>query len=103
MIENIETNQIVLCNVQCADCGTELSSDHHCQSTPQKVDIEETARPVFTCPYCGETFTSMEKHNWHTYDIRMSRQRNPEAQGTFRCCEEIRQKPQNKGFRPLTF
>ena len=64
------------------------------------VATEETARPVFTCPYCGETFSSREKHTWHTYDIRMSRQRNPEDQETFRRCEEIRQNCQNKGIRP---
>ena len=85
---------------QCANCGTELSPDHHCQSTPEKVLYEETAKPVFTCPYCKDTFTSTERHNWHTYEIRMSCQRNSEAEETFRRCEEIRQKCQYKGIRP---
>ena len=71
-----------------------------CPIIKHMVATEETARPVFTCPYCGETFSSREKHTWHTYDIRMSRQRNPEDQETFRRCKEIRQNCQNKGIRP---
>ena len=48
---------------QCADCGTELSPDYPSQSTPQKVAIKKTSRPVFSCcPYCREAFTRTEGH-----------------------------------------